>query len=416
MTGPPLRLAVHGAVSPSAGSSATSHSLVIEELLRRGHHVDFYAIMGFGDQGHLTAWPNCRLIELALPVADRGLGWLMARRNRAFRVHGAFVWNTLRELAYGRLVGRTLARADRRRRYDGVLVVDRMPDLGPVRPAGTVCWPQGCPTAELEPIVRSRRDVIRWCGRPFYLAFVGYYRYRVAAARTAARGYRTVVSGSRVISRHWERLGVPAGHAVACPYSADLTQFRPQPSATPPDPFTFLHLGRIVPRKRPDLLLEGFQLFRKAVPDARLVVVGSVVVGAGLNQLLADPRLTANVDFPGRLPRDQVPGLFARVGGLVQTSENEDFGSAVMEAHLCGVPVLVGPTNGTADYISPRSVVFADYTPAAVAAGLAELRRRCLADWAGVRAEARATAEQHFAVGTVADRVLAVVTAARGGA
>jgi glycosyltransferase involved in cell wall biosynthesis len=40
------------------------------------------------------------------------------------------------------------------------------------------------------------------------------------------------------------------------------------------------------------------------------------------------------------VPRAQVPGLLRGAAVVVQTSENEDFGSAVAEALACGTPVV----------------------------------------------------------------------------
>ena len=59
----------------------------------------------------------------------------------------------------------------------------------------------------------------------------------------------------------------------------------------------------------------------------------------------------------------EVPALLREATVLVQTSENENFGSSVAEALACGTPVVVGPSNGTADYIDEHSMIFGDYEP-----------------------------------------------------
>jgi len=56
------------------------------------------------------------------------------------------------------------------------------------------------------------------------------------------------------------------------------------------------------------------------------------------------------------LPRDQVPSLMADSDVLIQPSEEEDFGSSVAEAQACGLPVIVGNTNGNKNYLSPRDI------------------------------------------------------------
>jgi glycosyltransferase involved in cell wall biosynthesis len=53
---------------------------------------------------------------------------------------------------------------------------------------------------------------------------------------------------------------------------------------------------------------------------------------------------------------------------LVQPSEREEFGHSVAEALACGVPVVVGPTNGTAEYVpSAGSAQFDRYEPTSLA-------------------------------------------------
>jgi glycosyltransferase involved in cell wall biosynthesis len=93
----------------------------------------------------------------------------------------------------------------------------------------------------------------------------------------------------------------------------------------------------------------------------------------------------------------------------VQASENENFGSAVAEALACGTPVVVGPTNGTADYIDSNSRVFEAYMPRSVAATVLstlEARRERPLE---VRESARRAAERWFAAPTVAGRLLEII-------
>ena len=41
---------------------------------------------------------------------------------------------------------------------------------------------------------------------------------------------------------------------------------------------------------------------------------------------------------------------------LAQPSDEENFGSSVAEAQACGLPVIVGATNGNADYLCGRDI------------------------------------------------------------
>jgi hypothetical protein len=77
-----------------------------------------------------------------------------------------------------------------------------------------------------------------------------------------------------------------------------------------------------------------------------------------------------------------------------------------MEALGCGVPAVVGPTNGTGEYSGTGLYMFESYMPQAVAKSI-------LVAWNDIRntdpvthvAGVRRTAEQHFSPSCIADRV-----------
>jgi glycosyltransferase involved in cell wall biosynthesis len=76
------------------------------------------------------------------------------------------------------------------------------------------------------------------------------------------------------------------------------------------------------------------------------------------------------------MPREKVPALLADVDVLVQPSEDENFGSSVAEALACGVPSIIGMTNGTGDYICDRSIRLADYQVETMARAISDMARR----------------------------------------
>ncbi len=90
---------------------------------------------------------------------------------------------------------------------------------------------------------------------------------------------------------------------------------------------------------------------------------------------------------------------------------NENYGSAVGESLACGTPVVVGPTNGTRDYIAHDSRVAAEYTEIAVSAAIADviaIRRRSSEPFS---LPSRTIAEQELSVEAVVDRLSLAVRA-----
>ena len=194
------------------------------------------------------------------------------------------------------------------------------------------------------------------------------------------------------------------------PYPVDLETFHPKPAAAhDPDRPLLVALGRLDPRKRLNLLLDAFAIVLEAVPAARLRIVGRP--GYAPNQLSLIERFPRRdaVEYREAVPRPEVPALLREATVLVQTSENENFGSSVAEALACGTPVVVGPSNGTADYIDEHSVTFGDYEP--LLGRRLDPGRHTGENRAprGVRDDTRAVAERWFASPAVADGLLAII-------
>jgi glycosyltransferase involved in cell wall biosynthesis len=162
-----------------------------------------------------------------------------------------------------------------------------------------------------------------------------------------------------------------------------------------------IFIGRLDPRKRIDLVLDGFELMRRQIPSARLMIVGSTRYANGQRRWVYHATESGAVRYIEHLPRQSIPDVMRAATVLVQPSMNENFGSAVAESLACGTPVVVGPTNGTQDYISRDSVVAPEYTPEAICDALIEVIARIRDEPQGVRDRARHTAEMHFSSSNV---------------
>jgi glycosyltransferase involved in cell wall biosynthesis len=236
------------------------------------------------------------------------------------------------------------------------------------------------------------------------------YRVKQMQYRANAQKSDLIIGGSQWSMSGWRQFGVPSAKLAALPFPLGPEAMRPPAIVhARSGPLLFLHLGRIVPRKRLDLTVRGFAEFRRSFPDARLLVIGRQDYGRDLEIMQTDLTLSAGVEYRDAVPREEVTGLLAAADCVVQTSENENFGAAVAEALAAGRPVLVGPTNGTKDYVPASSFVFTEYTPTAVATGMMEMARRIQADRVGLSADARAAAERHFDLVRVTDRFLELV-------
>jgi len=405
--GRPLSIAAYGIVEKQGGSVASADSVVLEHLLRRGHRVDFYAFRGYVDPVELNGSEGYRYIPV--DVGPIRVGWrALERLPGPLRRLPSLLYSQISNHVLERAVGREIAREHRGRPYDLLLALGL---LAPFRVPGlpAVSWPQGPPLSEWRTFRSLARGPLRpYLGRRLYAGLAALYGHKARLSRVQVGHSDRVLCGSRWAAGEWEEFGLPAGAVLPVTYPFDLDLFRPAPRSDEARPPRFLWLGRIVPRKRLDLALEAFKRLRVRYPDAELLIIGQFSYGGGLRRLLDDDAGVGGVEYRPSIPRDEVPALLSRVDAVLQPGEAENLGSTALEAMACGVPSVVGPTNGTIDYLDPSSVVFDAYTPEAVEAALARIIEVVRADRDGVAAGCRATAERLLSAETVVDQLEAI--------
>ena len=105
-----------------------------------------------------------------------------------------------------------------------------------------------------------------------------------------------------------------------------------------------LYLGRFVPAKNLDALIEAWKLAAPA--NAQLVLAGGGPLEAQLKQRAEDDRTILFHDF---VPNDKTPEVYAAADALILPSLFEPWGLVVNEAMACGLPVLVSSRCGCAE-------------------------------------------------------------------
>jgi len=129
----------------------------------------------------------------------------------------------------------------------------------------------------------------------------------------------------------------------------------------PQDAFLVLFLGRVVPKKSPELLLEAFTRWRRssaAAPPSFLVFAGPFESESYLRRLKADAKrlgLSESVVFTGAVYGDAKWSALADADIFVLPSQNENFGNAAAEAIACGTPVVVTDRCGIAPMVEGRA-------------------------------------------------------------
>jgi glycosyltransferase involved in cell wall biosynthesis len=104
-----------------------------------------------------------------------------------------------------------------------------------------------------------------------------------------------------------------------------------------------LFLGRLSRQKGLDLLLHAFERVARARPELRLVLAGPDHEGyeAHVRALVRQLDLERRVVFTGMLTSDRKLAAFVDADLFVLPSYFENFGSVIIEALACGLPVLI---------------------------------------------------------------------------
>ena len=138
--------------------------------------------------------------------------------------------------------------------------------------------------------------------------------------------------------------GAPPAHVHLIPYGVDTEVFR---RANPCDAeYTFVAVGRLVPKKAPLLTLAAFATALQRVPHIRLVFVGDGPLMGECRRFLQTSGLEDAVRMPGALTHAEVAAIMRTSRAFLQHSvvapdgDSEGMPVAVLEALASGLPVI----------------------------------------------------------------------------
>jgi len=150
--------------------------------------------------------------------------------------------------------------------------------------------------------------------------------------------------------------------------------------------FRFLFMGRIAPKKRLELALESFALFRKSYNrDSRFIICGD-----GEQSYVNSIRLFALelgvsdfLDFRGWVNDDEKESIWRTTDCFVLTSSDENFAIAVAEALSFGIPCLLSEKVALSSIVKKydAGIVFEEYSAILIAEDMIRLANSDLEDY-----------------------------------
>lgn len=193
----------------------------------------------------------------------------------------------------------------------------------------------------------------------------------------------------------------------------------PHPPTEQIDPFRLLVVGRLSPRKAPDVALEATALLRNDGFDVRIEICGSPFAGYEwfedeIRRRAQQPDLEGAVTFSGYV--NPTWDALARAHVVIAPSLGESLGNAVIEAQFALRPVVATGLQGHLETVQDgrTGLLVPAQNPAAVAAAV----RRLMADRdlaAQLASAARKAALSRFTIARYRSELVSIVERLAGG-
>ncbi len=393
-----MKIACYGFIDKESGSATSANFLLLKELLERGHKIDLYAIENFVCPKELFVYENLKYFPCRIDFLNN----LYKRIPQCLPV--VQIYSMISTSLYYRAFKRNIINNHKKIKYDLLLFLGV---FAPFRIKGliSISWPQSAPQIEWESIRKLRGKILNLCGRKEYYLIKAFYIFDIFWKRRQLKNADFIICGSQLTAEKWVEFGAEKKYIQALPYAMDLSLFKPQGEKHVKSKKNLLWLGRITPRKRLDLLLDSFILLMEEKRDVYLKIIGHFPYAKRYKKLIENLPFPDHIEYKESISHSEVPSIMQDIDILIQPSENEDFASSPAEALCCGVPVIVGPLNGTKDYINPQSIIFEDYTAEALKKAIVLLLNNLESNSEQISIEARKTAEFHFNVRHIADEI-----------
>jgi len=114
------------------------------------------------------------------------------------------------------------------------------------------------------------------------------------------------------------------------------------------DGFVFVAVGRLVPFKQFDKIIESFKAAFVKDEGCRLIIVGD---GPERQRLIEITNQDQRISFTGTLSRDDTAAVIASSDALICFSRLETFGVPPVEAMACGIPFIGTEALGFLEYL-----------------------------------------------------------------
>jgi glycosyltransferase involved in cell wall biosynthesis len=122
------------------------------------------------------------------------------------------------------------------------------------------------------------------------------------------------------------------------------------------DANVLLWVGRMVPVKGLEVLIDACARVRNAGRDFRLILAGDGPLRAAVFEDCQRRGLSSNVSFPGELPNDELPDWYRAADLFILSSHSEGVPNVLREALACGTPYVATAVGGVGELTDDHAV------------------------------------------------------------
>lgn len=182
---------------------------------------------------------------------------------------------------------------------------------------------------------------------PKGLAELGYqFEHRVAPP--AYRRSRIITLSSSSRDEIVEQLRLPFDNISICPPGVE-PGFSPGATRSPTP--LVVAVGRLVPVKRFDLMIEAAVAVKASHPDLELVIAGEGYERPALEEQIRRAGAEGWIRLPGFVSKDELVELYRSSWLVASSSLREGWGMTVTEAGACGTPAVASRISGHLDAV-----------------------------------------------------------------
>ncbi len=177
--------------------------------------------------------------------------------------------------------------------------------------------------------------------------------FYIDRARRMMEDVDYILSPSDYVSDSFQSRGFRADQIIKVTYPVDLSLFKPPAGQLPRTratdaPFTLINTGSLSLRKGTPYLLEAFRLIHRQIPNSKLLL--TEIVTDSIKPVLRD-YADLPIEWSPPLAHDQLVERLHSADLFILPSLEEGLVRTALEAMACGLPVILTPNTGAAQFV-----------------------------------------------------------------